>query len=70
MKHPLWELMEKPNPTDVDRVAIASVMILSTREGFTHMTPEQVFDNLVAKWHETMAYVRETGPDCGDQRCT
>jgi hypothetical protein len=60
MKHALWQLMEKQNKTEADRVACAAVMALSTREGFTHMTPEQVFDALIVNWDETLAFARET----------
>jgi hypothetical protein len=53
MMHPLWELAKKEPKTDVERVALAAVMILSTREGFTHLTPEGVFEKILLTARQT-----------------
>lgn len=51
--HPLWELAKKEPKTDVERLAMAAVMILSTREGFTELTPEGCYDKILRSAHET-----------------
>ncbi len=38
------ELMKKPDKTETDQVLIQCVATISTHPGYTHMTPEEVFE--------------------------
>ena len=40
-----WDFMQKPDKTPYEQVLVQAIATLSTREGFTHMTPEEVFDS-------------------------
>ena len=40
-----WDFMSKPDMTAHERVLVQAIATLSTRDGFTHMTPEEVFES-------------------------
>ena len=40
-----WDFMRKPDKTPYEHVLVQAIASLSTREGFTHMTPEEVFES-------------------------
>ena len=49
------ELMQKPNKTQTERVLIQCVATISTHEGYTHMTPWEVFESQ-QKWASEVGY--------------
>jgi hypothetical protein len=50
--HPLHQLLCEPNKTDAEKAACQAFALACTMEGFTHLTPEEVFDKLLAQYEE------------------
>lgn len=46
------ELLKKDPKTELERTICAAVATVSTKPGFTKMTPDEVFDWLVASGNE------------------
>ena len=40
-----WDFMSKADKTPYEHVLVQAIASLSTRDGFSHMTPEEVFDS-------------------------
>lgn len=44
----LWELVAKSEKTVHEKMLVQAVAILTTRDGYTHMLPEEVWDHVKA----------------------
>lgn len=49
------DLMRKPDKTETEQVLIQCIATISTHEGYTHMTPWEVFESQ-QKWAESISY--------------
>ena len=50
--HHFFEVLTKRDKTPDDKALIAGVMFCSTQPGFSHLTPEEVYEKLVTEWEE------------------
>ena len=46
-KHPFWQLAEKEDKSDAERVALTALAGLSVHKPYSSMTPEGVYDKLL-----------------------
>lgn len=49
------ELTKKPNKTEAEQILIQCVATLSTKDGYTNMTPWEVFESQ-QKWAAEVGY--------------
>jgi hypothetical protein len=54
--HPFHQLLNKPDKTMQDKILLSALVALSTREGYSSKTLEEIWDNLAAQeWIEIPA---------------
>jgi hypothetical protein len=50
--HPFDRLLSKTQYTDAEKALIYAVMRLSTQDGWSHLTPGEVYDKMIAEFEE------------------
>ena len=46
--HPFHELLKKETKSDAEKVAVVAIGSIMRCEGYTHKTPEQIYDSMLA----------------------
>lgn len=51
--HPFHTLLSKPDKTEQDKILLSALAALSTRDGWSHKTLEEIWDKLASEvWIE------------------
>jgi hypothetical protein len=53
LKHPVHDLLNKINPTPLERVALQCFMLVSTMPGYEEYGPEDLWDKMLVEFAET-----------------
>lgn len=59
--HPFQNLLNRADLTQVERVALYGLMVLSTHEQYEKLNPEELWDKLLSEYEETKHFAAMEG---------